>query len=160
MNEPTLTKRCTACGLPKPLSGFDLHPRGRYGRKSRCRLCLSSEERQANADGNRSPRSAQSAEQHNQLKREQQQNARTQVLEHYGTSCACCGSTKQLTIDHVNGDGASHRLTLFGRGSSSGTGKLYRWLVEQGFPDGFQTLCNPCNASKASGEHCRLHLVR
>jgi len=79
---------------------------------------------------------------------------RAPVFEHYGWVCACCGSTEDLSIDHVRGGGRRHRLELFGRtGESNG---MYRWLIAQNFPDGFQTLCLPCNSSKADGEHCRL----
>lgn len=77
---------------------------------------------------------------------------RTAVFDHYGWSCACCGSTKRLTIDHVNGDGVEHRAKV---GIRTGT-KTYRWLVANGFPEGFQTLCIPCNASKKSDTSCRL----
>ena len=39
---------------------------------------------------------------------------RVAVFQHYERSCACCGSTDRLTIDHVNGDGQEHRQELFG----------------------------------------------
>jgi hypothetical protein len=71
------------------------------------------------------------------------------VLDHYGRSCRCCSVTEQLTIDHVNGDGAEHRKTVNGA-------QLYRWLVENDFPEGFQTLCFNCNASKRAGPRCLL----
>jgi hypothetical protein len=77
---------------------------------------------------------------------------REQVFAHYGTSCACCGSSVRLTIDHVQGDGLEHRRVI-----GPGTSALYRWLIRNGFPDGFQTLCRPCNASKGRGSFCRLN---
>jgi hypothetical protein len=76
---------------------------------------------------------------------------RKAVLDHYGRSCACCGTTKRLGIDHVNGDGREHRAQI-GAGSS----RLYRWLIANGFPGGFQVLCGWCNKSKADGERCNL----
>ena len=33
---------------------------------------------------------------------------------------------------------------------------FYAWLVRNGFPEGFQTLCWPCNKSKDTGDRCRL----
>jgi len=75
--------------------------------------------------------------------------ARDQVLDHYGRVCVCCGATRGLTIDHVNGDGKAHREEL--------KGDLYRWLVQEGFPRGFQVLCTPCNSSKGTGLACRMH---
>jgi hypothetical protein len=82
---------------------------------------------------------------------------RAKIFGHYGEHCACCGSGKRLTIDHVNGDGAEHRTELLGRPQGSGsTETLYRWLIANGFPEGFQTLCRPCNASKFTLGACRL----
>lgn len=74
---------------------------------------------------------------------------RVKVFDHYGRACACCGVARQLTIDHVNGDGREHRARI-------GVRTLYVWLVRNGFPDGFQTLCRPCNRSKGTGPVCRL----
>jgi hypothetical protein len=78
---------------------------------------------------------------------------RAAVLDHYGRACACCGTTDLLTIDHMNGDGKRHRVDV---GISTGT-HMYLWLVANGFPDGFQTLCLSCNASKGRGARCRLN---
>ena len=86
------------------------------------------------------------------LQREKLAKARATVLEHYGASCACCGTTDQLSIDHVNGDGHLHRQEV--------RGSLYLWLIGEGYPDGFQTLCKACNTSKGRGPACRIHMER
>ncbi len=78
--------------------------------------------------------------------------SRQAVFDHYGTKCACCGSATRLTIDHVNGDGSEHRKEIGAKGST----RMYRWLISNGFPDGFQTLCGSCNRSKGKGERCGL----
>lgn len=64
------------------------------------------------------------------------------VLAAYGGACACCGETTPafLTIDHVDGGGAEHRREV-GR-------DIYRWLVREGFPDGFRLLCWNCNCGR------------
>lgn len=80
---------------------------------------------------------------------------RDAVLEHYGRACACCGSVERLGIDHVNGGGKEHRQELFGD-YRRGTGRFNFWLIQQGFPPGYQTLCSPCNTSKGTGERCRI----
>ena len=80
------------------------------------------------------------------------QREREQVFAHYGTSCACCGAADRLTIDHVAGDGAEHRRAMGNRGGY----RTYRWLIANGFPAGFQTLCEPCNLSKGRKPACRL----
>lgn len=84
---------------------------------------------------------------------------RNQVFDHYGRVCACpgCGATDNLTIDHPNGDGLAHRMEVFGGDGKQGTGKdFYRWLIKQGFPAGYQTLCASCNSSKQKGLACRI----
>lgn len=74
------------------------------------------------------------------------------ILDAYGHACACCGERERLflTVDHVNNDGAEHRKTF--------NGDLYKWLIRQGFPDGFQILCFNCNMGKyRNGGVCPHH---
>jgi hypothetical protein len=85
---------------------------------------------------------------------------REKIFGHYGRSCFCCGTTENLTLDHVGGDGAKHRLELYGDSQAPGGPRFYRWLIKQGLPPGYQTLCRRCNLSKAKGEYCRLDHAR
>jgi hypothetical protein len=64
----------------------------------------------------------------------------------YGGACACCGEREPafLTIDHLDGGGCEHRRELK-------TKNIYRWLVRNKFPAGFQVLCWNCNLAK---HHC------
>lgn len=78
------------------------------------------------------------------------------ALHHYGTTCGCCGTDDDLTIDHVRGDGAAHRKRLSGSTRGGGGTQLYAWLRREGFPEGFQTLCRRCNRSKGNGPRCFL----
>lgn len=82
-------------------------------------------------------------------------DTRKAVFDHYGRVCACCGTVERLSIDHVMGDGKQHRQELFG--SQRGGVDFYRWLIDQGFPSGYQTLCRACNGSKRDGPGCRIH---
>jgi hypothetical protein len=72
------------------------------------------------------------------------------VMDHYGGKCVCCGemAIEFLSIDHVNNDGAEHRKTVLGQG------RIYPWLVQQGFPSGFQVLCMNCNTAKGFYGEC------
>lgn len=66
------------------------------------------------------------------------------VFNHYGNQCACCGEAERsfLALDHVNNDGAQHRREL-------GAGHvLFRWIIENNFPDTIQLLCHNCNMGK------------
>ena len=71
---------------------------------------------------------------------------RDQALMAYGgpssPACACCGEAHRefLALDHVNGGGLKHRKAVGGS-----TGKLYRWMRDQGYPPGFRVLCHNCN---------------
>jgi hypothetical protein len=78
---------------------------------------------------------------------------RAEIFRHYGEVCACCGTSEDLTIDHVQGNGGEHRRAL---GYVAAGMQFYRWLRRNGFPDGYQTLCRRCNRSKGSSERCRL----
>jgi hypothetical protein len=145
-------KICTKCGTGKPLDQFGPHRGRRDGLNSWCRACANGQSRDYRQAHPELHREAQ--------RRYKQANyavflaklaaQRAAVFDHYGRTCACCGVTGWLTIDHVNGDGKDRRLQ-HGRG-----GRFYRWLIRSGFPDGFQTLCFPCNRSKDTGERCQL----
>jgi hypothetical protein len=72
------------------------------------------------------------------------QQLKIQVCTHYGYNgelkCAWNGcewtDIRVLSIDHINGGGTEHRKQIGGGGAV-----LYGWLIEQGFPNGYQTLC-------------------
>jgi hypothetical protein len=66
--------------------------------------------------------------------------------------CVCCGETalEFLTLDHMNGDGAAERLA---NPKNVGVG-LYRRLRQQGWPEGFQTLCFNCNSALGMFGYC------
>jgi hypothetical protein len=82
------------------------------------------------------------------------------VFNHYGWQCSCTGcDCMDLAIDHIDGNGREHRLELFGD-PGRGHVRFYRWLIANDFPDGYQTLCRPCNSSKRTGLHCRLHALK
>jgi hypothetical protein len=83
------------------------------------------------------------------------ESIRVQVFDHYGWTCACCGTAERPSIDHVNGGGREHREEVLGDPIAN-TYVFYRWLIANGFPEGFQTLCRPCNASKGPSKRCRL----
>lgn len=82
--------------------------------------------------------------------RQKHQERREQVIRHYGSVCSCCGEDHSafLAVDHVDGGGNAHRREL-GKGKMVGSSTFYRWLIESGFPDGFQVLCHNCNFAKS-----------
>jgi hypothetical protein len=71
------------------------------------------------------------------------------VLTHYGGGkCVCvkCGQSDIdcLSLDHINNDG-HHRTSKHRVGGHI----LYRKLMNQGYPAGYQTLCMSCNFAKS-----------
>jgi hypothetical protein len=73
------------------------------------------------------------------------------VMTHYSggpPQCACCGESIStfLAIDHIDGNGNTHRKSLATpRGFNI---SMYRWLIKNNFPEGFQVLCYNCNLGK------------
>ncbi len=88
---------------------------------------------------------------------------RTKVWNHYSAGkfvCARCGYADQraLSLDHIEGNGAEHRRRV-GSGSN-----LYRSLIKEGYPPGFQVLCMNCqqvkrheNNENANNENPKYH---
>jgi hypothetical protein len=79
-----------------------------------------------------------------------------EVFDHYGP-CRCCGESQLefLAVDHIDDDGSEHRARIGGGGAT-----LHRWLVVNGFPAGFQSLCFNCNVGKKLNDGvCPAHRV-
>ena len=83
------------------------------------------------------------------------QQVKGETFAHYGgPKCECCGEEhiEFLSIDHIEGDGASHRATA--NGSARNGKNLYYWLKKNGFPPGFRVLCMNCNFSLGHHGYC------
>ena len=94
------------------------------------------------------------------VSRTQQRQARkrwrNKVLESYSgpvPRCACCGESERdfLTIDHAAGNALAEQRK---RGTLRAGYPLYRWLIRNSFPAGFQVLCSNCNVSKGKHGEC------
>ncbi len=77
--------------------------------------------------------------------KEHNERLKIEVLTHYGNgkfACVKCGENRFpcLSIDHIEGNGAEHRLSSKGMMGS----KIYRWLKANNYPEGYQTLCMNC----------------
>jgi hypothetical protein len=81
--------------------------------------------------------------QQREYKNKKRREQRDRVLSYYGGRCACCGEVEPvfLTIDHINGNGALHRRMI-------NKADMWKWLDQQGYPQGYQLLCFNCNAGK------------
>jgi hypothetical protein len=74
---------------------------------------------------------------------------RSSIMSHYGAKCSCCGETNMsyLTVDHINNDGAEHRKQVT-------SARMYKWIIDNGFPVNFQILCYNCNCAKGFYGSC------
>lgn len=62
------------------------------------------------------------------------------MLDAYGNICGCCKESKFefLSIDHINGNGRSHRQSIHST-------NIYKWLKKNNYPKEFRILCMNCN---------------
>lgn len=132
-------KRCKTCLNMSEISRFFMLRHGKKVESKKCAVCreyFKEWQKQLRLKRTDVERSA-----YNLRRRQENESYREQVLSHYGKKCACCGDTHLdfLQIDHVNGGGCKHRRQI---------GSLMRWLVRQGFPDDFRTLCANCNFAR------------
>lgn len=89
-------------------------------------------------------------------RRAYQRRIHEEALAAYGDgTCACCGTTEDLSLDHINGDGAEQREAMYGNRRNGGY-RFYLWLRRNGYPPGYQVLCRRCNHSKAKTDRCQL----
>lgn len=70
---------------------------------------------------------------------------RLEALVAYGMVCQCCGEYRYefLCIDHMDGGGNAHRKEVGGGGNG-----FLKWLRDNNYPEGYQTLCHNCNFAK------------
>ena len=67
---------------------------------------------------------------------------RQEVLDAYGGKCAECGEADRnvLQVDHIDGGGHQHLKEI--------SNSLSKWLLRNGFPEGYQLLCGNCHIRK------------
>jgi len=80
------------------------------------------------------------------------------VFQAYGMACSCCKTSVliHLTIDHIDGNGGTHRRNIGRKGGSS----FYQWLVKNNYPVGYQAMCFNCNFAKHILGCCPCHIVQ
>jgi hypothetical protein len=153
-------KRCTRCGVVKPIEEYPRNSRYPDGRMKRCRDCMGlvRKERTFRREALEKRRAwerayyARNREQVSLSNKMRNDALRAELLAAYGHRCACCGEQAHefLAVDHVNGRGTKHlkELNLGGRG-------LYLWLKRQAFPRGeFRLLCHNCNTARGHYGYC------
>ncbi len=100
-------------------------------------------------------------EQGRKSQRKRRAEVKKEILIHYGGGkCACveCGESRLacLSIDHINGKGNEHRRKL----KTKAGYYFYRWLKQNNYPFGYQTLCMNCQFIKRDKELTRKNTTR
>lgn len=171
---PAGTKYCRRCNSFKPYADFPPNKAMKLGLGCYCRSCAIALGRERYVRNR--PEALESARRwyrdagagahmrHRQACRRNVDRLRSQVWDHYGWACKCCGEDNPafFTLDHINNDGAAERKVL----AVNGGVEFYRILRRRGFPPGYQTLCHNCNTAKGRFGECphqtqaKLFLVR
>lgn len=144
-----MSQICTKCDIKKPINEFHKRKKGTNYYHRECKKCMAKRHKEFyRRHKDKWIRDYPNAR---KRKKEHRRKLRLKVFIHYSGNppkCACCGETiiQFLTIDHTHNDGARHRKEI-GLGRKSGV-FLYKWLVDNEFPEGFQILCYNCNCGK------------
>lgn len=135
------TRKCSDCGVQKLISEF-LFSKKTYKYKEICRDC----------NGRRVVRETPGRPISIQREKQKTDAQRAKALRHYGGKCACCGENTPvfLAIDHLANNGNQHRYD----GDRRRFSRIGSWLEKNGYPEGFQVLCNNCNWAKHVNELC------
>lgn len=133
-----MEKTCSLCKEVKPIENFYFERPGQ--RSARCRKCRA---RITSSWRRKNPSIISGYRKSNAMK------LRRSIFEHYGLKCSCCNEDELvfLVLDHIQDDGGKQRKEL---NLKSGE-PFYRWIKNNGFPVGFQTLCHNCNHAKRLG---------
>jgi len=129
-------RHCKPCNQDKPNSAFGKHSGHKSGLATYCLPCAQKASRA-------------SYHKHKKSRHAETRALRTEVINHYGGSCVCCGETRVvfLALDHIYGGGSREQKETGRRGT-----QRFRWLKAKGFPQhGYRVLCHNCNFALSWG---------
>lgn len=173
-------RTCKKCGVEKPIDAFEVTNADKGWRRHECRECIKIRTKawsQKSVDRIRAYRRKYHEENRdsiiqktNDWVRQNPDKRRKNALAHYyrlqddaimaygGYVCVWCGIDEPLvlTLDHVENNGAAQRRELGFKGGA----RLYKWLRENGYPQGFQVLCMNCNHAKHRNKGTLLESLR
>ena len=160
----TLFKACSRCFTYKKLDEFHNSSRSKDGKTNICKMCAkelgNTDERRAKARKYYAEHQTERLQyledtkvHRSQRQKEYVRKYKLNVLEHYGNKCECCGESKYefLSIDHKNGGGNKMRKN---KEHPFGGLQLYKWIVDNDYPDMFRVLCHNCNLSIGFFGYC------
>lgn len=133
---------CPVCGLPLPTSRngkLKIHPGP----------CQTARKKAQNSSRRNTNMTSEAIAKKRLYAKNYRRKLRTEIIEHYGSKCACCGEDQLefLAIDHINGGGNQHRKRVgFGN-------VMYLW-IKRDWPNNLQILCHNCNLAKGYYGKC------
>ena len=156
-------RKCRTCGLEahneEELKLFIPHKLSLHGRANICRKCKTAYQRQWYKIYKDSPnykRKRPRTRSENMRRREYNKIRRLKLIELYGGKCVCCGETHPefLTLDHIQGNGATERKRL---GTSD---SIYKKAIkmlnenEEEARKNYRLLCWNCNCALGHYGYC------
>ena len=141
-----MKKRCSKCRKFKKYEEYRPDKRFSTGRRPDCRVCEHPKRIKHSATYRQTP---EGRNKRNLAHARMRARYRLVALSAYSRGgpirCACCGDghLEFMTLDHVGGGGRKHRKGINKQGAA-----FYKWLINQGFPPGYQVLCFNCNFAK------------
>jgi len=147
--EVTGHKVCKDCHIEKPLKDYPADRSSGDGHKTTCSLCtiLRNKKYYQNSSDSKAKYREAHREKTNEYHKLQCRQTKTLVMTHYGNGeckCVLCNEKRLpcLTIDHINGGGTKHRRSI--NIANGGGLHFYKWLIDNGYPIGYRTLCWNC----------------
>ena len=138
-------KKCTFCKTVKPVKDF--YKRRKNECAIRCKLCSIAIRKNWTK---KNPTHARKYRVDYRIK------LKAEVFNHYSggeIKCACCGEKEIdfLCIDHINGNGSEDRKRLGNKGLGI---RLYCYLKNNNYPEGYRVLCHNCNMALGFYKSC------
>jgi hypothetical protein len=150
-----MNRKCHSCQTDKILdkSNFHRHSRNILGFSYQCKECAGKVHKKwykINGSKIKKARRQSNLELDRWKSAKYRAKLKNKIISHYSNNkikCACQGCSvteiEFLTIDHINGGGNKHKRQENMKGGSG----LYKWLIKNNYPDGFQVLCYNCNCA-------------
>lgn len=154
----SVIKSCAACKHILPIEAFGVDRKRRDGLGVYCRACGNLANRKSyHKDVVRSRKQSLAKrlrrhEHYKALTRARCAAIKQEMIDMYGSSCACCGEHRKefLSIEHIGGGGKAHRRIV-----GAGGVHMYRDLKRRGWPkDKYELLCMNCNFSQNFNKTC------
>ncbi len=158
-------KYCPMCEETKPIREFPIYKQSSDGHTTLCTDCNRKRNKERYQRGIKVRKNYRHSHKRetSEYNRNMGEQTKRDVMTHYGNGeckCVLCGynDIRALSIDHINGGGRKHRLSLNMNGG--GGINFYKWLIKEDYPEGYRTLCLNCQSIVESEKRCQKLLLQ